>query len=180
MVVFTILGIASMALADGGTVRAAKAVDGWQITVLADPTPMRAGKADVSVMVQNEAGEPIMDDLHVVVSTSRPERHAPLMRSIATRQASKNKLYLSAVVDLPAMGEWNFAVEASERMPGSKVRRLEFTETVGAPMAKWEEFWQWIFIPLPIILLFVIRAKAKARRAKARGIDQGTRVHKMS
>lgn len=167
-------------MADGGTVRASKVIDGWQITVLANPTPLRVGKADFSVMVQNEAGDPITEDLQIVVAATRVEKDATIRRSVASRLASTNKLYYSTVVELPSMGDWKFVAEASERKPGSKARKLEFTEKVEAPMAKWEEFWQWFIIPLPIILLFIIRAKAKARLAKARGIDQGTRVHKMS
>src|SRR5262249_156491 len=43
------------ARADGGTVRLSQRAGGYQVTVFTEPTPLRAGPVDVSVLVQDAA-----------------------------------------------------------------------------------------------------------------------------
>ncbi len=48
-----ILHPSSLARADGGAVRLRQRSGGYQIAVFTEPTPLRAGPVDVSVLVQD-------------------------------------------------------------------------------------------------------------------------------
>ena len=99
-----------------------------QITVFTDPTPLRAGPVDVSILVQDTStGGAILDD------ADYDQRAAPLGRSSfaahyrATNAAASNKLFQVAKFDLPHAGQWEFTMDVQG---AEETARLHFDAAV--------------------------------------------------
>ena len=92
--------------ADGGTLRLSERVGGYRVTVFTAPTPLRAGPVDVSVFVQDaDTGEPAAGVRVTVQAAPRGRPDGPSARP-ATAEAATNKLFRSALFELPESGWW--------------------------------------------------------------------------
>jgi len=96
----------------GGEVRLMEKAGPFLITVFGDPTPLRVGPVDISVMIQDEdGGRPILEAEVTVQLQEQGTGRSPIITQ-ATRQNATNKLLYAALVNLPAPGLWELQVTA--------------------------------------------------------------------
>jgi hypothetical protein len=156
--------------ADGGSMLLSGTIGVYRITVLAAPTPFRAGPVDISVLVQDSlTGEP-MPDAQVTVRMTRPGPHA--LEYSATREAATNKLFRAAQFELPEPGRWDVQVQVEgshgpEPGLGPVVIRGEVEAAQRLP--RWQEIWPWIGWPALAIVLFGIHQVSERRRSGKAG-----------
>src|SRR5437868_14526508 len=101
----------AIVLADAGAVRVSQRYGNRQITVFTDPTPLRAGPVDVSILVQDTTtGGAILDDA-ITINVAPLGRSSTATHHRATNAAANNKLFQAAQFDLPRAGQWEFTVD---------------------------------------------------------------------
>lgn len=154
--------LASPVRADGGTVRVSQECGGYRVTVFTDPTPLRVGAADVSVLVQDRADGAPMREGDVALTWTPREAGAATVQVEATEAEATNKLLRAARVELPASGWWDVRVRVAGR---HGVCEVPFAVEVAAPLPRWAELWGWIALPLVPIVLFVLHEATARRRA---------------
>ena len=133
--------------------------DGYRIAVFTTPTPLRAGLADISVLVQEAAtGEPA-SGLQVSITVRKYDAEHRVLISggeichPATTQAATNKLYYAATFDVPEPG-W-YSVEVSiigAKGPTNARCDVEAAE----PLPPALTMLPWVGWPLLAIALFII------------------------
>src|SRR5579885_1451062 len=109
-----LLILAQAAFADGGAVQMRQEAGDLIITVFASPTPLSAGPADISLLLQKRNGlEPVLDadvSLLLVYPGSNVELHVH-----PTREQARNKLLYAAPVVLPKPGQWGISVTVARK-----------------------------------------------------------------
>jgi len=147
---------ATAALADGGLVRVSETAGPFVVTVFTAPTPLRVGRADVSVMVQTAGDRSAVLDAEVelVARAYHTELH-----TIATREAATNKLLYAALIDLPAPGAWT--IEARVRRGESVAVSCDVT--VEPARAAVIAYWPYFAAPALIIAVFALHQWLVAR-----------------
>jgi hypothetical protein len=168
-VTWLILGAeVSVASADGGAVRYSERHDDRLITVFTDPTPVRAGIVDVSVLIQDaNSGKPL-PDVAVTVSAYPIHNLQGRISSPATTESATNKLLQSAQLDLSESGPWRIELAVEALGKGSPIG---FEVDVAEARPPWMQTSFWIGWPVAVIGLFVIhqflvrRGSLKTRRA---------------
>lgn len=162
--VLLLLLAAGAAHADGGTVRIRDDAGPLRITVFSAPEPLRAGAADLSVLVQRRDGDAPVLDADVVLHLDDPAATGAI-EARATRAAATNKLFYAAAVTLPVAGVWKLRVAV--RDAGE-----DFTLTgelpVDAPPPRLLALWPYLALPPLAVLLFAAREWRKHRRAPTR------------
>jgi hypothetical protein len=147
--------------ADAGAVRASQRQGSLQIAVFTDPTPLRAGPVDVSVLVQDAGtGDPLLDDVIDIEVKPRDGSSAP-MSYRATRAAASNKLFQAANFELPHAGWWTFNVQVGA---AQSEHRISFDLEAGDPLPAWRSLWLWFCWPF-----FAVAAFAALLRRGRRG-----------
>jgi hypothetical protein len=147
--------------ADGGSPLFAGTKGGYQITVFAAPTPLRAGSVDISVFVQDAlTGNPAKPSRAIVRMT---KSGSAALEYPATSEAATNKLFLAAQFVLPEAGCWNIQVEV-DVSHGAAVIGGEIEAAEQLP--RWAEILRWIVWPALAIVLFSIH-QVLARRTDA-------------
>lgn len=148
--VFGSLLLAGIARGDGGVLRLSQASGPFVISVFSAPEPLRTGRAEVSVLVQ-ERGTVVLDAA-VELRLRDPDGTE---RTLATsRGAADNQLLQSAFVELRTPGRWGLAVT---------VRRAGTSATVSCDLdvvpatAGLRAHWVPLALPVLCILFFVWR-----------------------
>jgi hypothetical protein len=148
------------AFADGGTVQMRKEAGALLITVFTSPTPLSAGPADISVLVQNRDGLAPVLDARVSVLLRR-EGSSTEIRAHATREQAQNKLLYAALVTVPESGKWQLSVttlhNAFRTEIGGEIRVTQGHELAGS-------YWGYLAFPPVMIAVFVIREWLIRRR----------------
>lgn len=119
----------SPATANGGTIQVSMERAGpYEVTVLTDPSPIRVGVLDVSVMVERPGGS-LVQDARVMVTATPAGSAESSGKYEATHDRATNKLFYAADVPISRAGPWqievaitsglgegavSFAVEATE------------------------------------------------------------------
>ncbi len=148
-----LMGRPSGLRADGGTVRLSERLGGYQVTVFTSPAPLRAGPVDVSVFVQDaDTGEPA-EGVAVAVRAAPRGRPDEVVGGPATAEAATNKLFRSALLDLPESGEWEF--EATVDGERGQARERFAAEAADRPPG-WLEMAPWVGWPVLAVLAFSI------------------------
>jgi hypothetical protein len=148
---------ADVAHGDGGVLRLSQASGPFVISVFTAPEPLRAGRADVSVLVQ--ARGTVVLDAAVELRLRAPDGTEQTIA--ASPRAAGNALLQSAFVGLRTPGRWGLAVTA---------RRANTSATVGCDLdvapATTALATHWVPLALPAlcILLFVWRERLLRRR----------------
>jgi len=159
------MGLAACAVGvargDGGLVRASATQDGLTVTLFTDPTPLRAGQADVSVLVQDAATRtPLLDarvDLHLARADAAQDRATVRL----TRDAADNKLLQAARLDLPEPGRWSLRAEVLR----GTARATATAEVHVAPAAgRLRALWPALAAPPVAIALFALHQALRRRR----------------
>jgi hypothetical protein len=145
--------LASGLRADGGMLRLSERHGYYRISVFTAPNPLRAGPVDVSVLVQDARTGVALPQTEVTVRAIPQDGSGTLLVQPATRDAATNKLFQSAVFDLPAAGRWEIEVAVAGKQ-GSAAVRLQVEAAEAAP--PWLELWPWLGWPIAIIALFGI------------------------
>ena len=151
--------------ADGGTVQFRKEAGALLITVFTLPSPLSAGPADISLLLQNRNGlEPVLDaDVSMRLRTDASDTEIPEIQARPTRQQAQNKLLYAAPVTLSESGKWRLALTIFR-----KGERTEATGTIDVAPApeKALSYWSYIAFPPLMIALFVVRERLVLRKAK--------------
>ncbi len=154
-----ILHPSSLLRADGGAVRLHEKAGAYQITVFTAPTPLRAGPVDVSVLVQDAAGECVPGARVSLRLTARES--GEVLEYQATAEAATNKLLQAAVFELPEPGWWD--VEVAVEGPQGPAR-LWFGVQADERLPRWLEWWPWFTWPAVAVALFGLHQVLVRRR----------------
>jgi hypothetical protein len=153
--------VASLAHADGGTLRLRERAGGYQVAVFTSPAPLRAGPVDVSVLVQDAATGEVVPDAWVVVRLTVQGTDDTLEQR-ATEDAATNKLFRAAVFQLPAPGRWEGEVIVEgQHGPAS----LRFEVEAGDALPRWLDLWPWFTWPALAVTFFAVHRLLVRRRA---------------
>jgi hypothetical protein len=159
MLFAAILVPASM-LADGGVVCLRKASGPFVITVFINSAELRAGPADVSVMVQNRASREIVLDADVLLRLQSIAPGGQVLESWASRKQATNKLLESAIVDLPSSGEWKLTVLVRR---GSEKAIVSTRLQVAPPLPRLAAMWPFLALPVLAMMLFAANQALRQR-----------------
>ncbi len=156
--------------ADGGSVLFRKQAGPFIVTVFAASLPIRAGAADLSVMVQRVSDEASILDATVNVHLRQSaagkieEVVAPASHARAT-----NKLLYAAHVTIPSTGKWTLGVDVKQKDgSGSASAELNVLPQAGPAESYWPYF---VIVPAFIVLFIVnrwLRKKWRVRSPQAR------------
>ncbi len=138
--------------ADGGTVRLSRDAGRYRLTVFTDPTPLRAGPVDVSVVVQDRQTAELITTAKINVRASQVEQpNGVVITQVAQSGSAANKLLQAAQFELPDSGVWRFDVDV---VGESESTRGSFEVEVLGPKPRWVELSVWIGLPFLLIGVF--------------------------
>jgi hypothetical protein len=149
----------SFVRADGGAIRLRAQAGAYQVTVFTSPMPLRAGPVDVSVLVQDAAGECVPEARVTIRLTARATGVS--LEGTARRAAATNKLFLAADFELPEPGWWD--VEVVVDGPHGPVL-LRCAVLADEPPPRWLELWPWFAWPVAAVVLFGLHQVLVQRR----------------
>jgi len=122
----------------GGEVRLMETAGPFVITVFSDPTPLRVGPVDISVMVQDGGnGRPILE-AEVTVQLQQHGAGGPPIITQATRQNATNKLLYAALVDLPTPGLWELQVGTRHQAQAADVTCMVTAAPPRSMLGSWQ------------------------------------------
>ena len=149
-------------LADGGTVQLRKEAGALVITVFTSPSPLSAGPADISLLLQTRNGlEPVLDaDVSIRLRTDASDIE---IEARPTRQQAQNKLLYAAPVTLSESGRLALAVTIFRN--GERTDATGTIDVAPAP-EKALSYWSYIAFPPLMIALFVVRERLIRRKAR--------------
>jgi hypothetical protein len=160
--IFVLLVAAGVLWADGGKVEFHKRAGNLDITLFCTPSPLRAGAADLSVMVQRVGDQaPVLDAsvmIHLIKGNSKDitEIVAP-----ATHTKATNKLLYAANLNVPAAGVWRVQLDVRQAGEEAMVTGEINVLTPEPPLlAYWSYF---ALVPL-LVSLFIFNRWLKRRR----------------
>jgi hypothetical protein len=166
----------SPAWADGGAIIAKETVNGLNLTVFASPFPLRAGPADISVLVQDEKGSAVLDaTVGLGWTSANPAATSdwlPPCCSMATllgqtpalRTHSQNKLLYGAILPIRSAGTSEISVKVSR---DGKESSLTIPVTATPPRAPLVAYWPLLAFPPVAIGLFTMHQRLLRRKAGA-------------
>jgi hypothetical protein len=156
--------VAGAAHADGGTLRIRADAGPLRVTVFSAPEPLRAGAADVSVLVQRRDDDTPVLDADVVLHLEDPASTGAI-EARATREAATNKLFYAAALVLPVAGVWKLRVAV--RDAGEDFAVTGELPVEAAP-PRLLTLWPYLALPPLAVLLFAAREWRKHRCAPSR------------
>jgi len=164
-IVSLLAALVTLASADGGKVQFQRKAGAFAITLFSSPTPVRAGHADLSVMVQNSADQsPLLDadvrlhlvrrDANSIAEISAPARH----------QQATNKLLYAAQVFLNSPGKYRVEIAVQTSRDSALVTGdLDVLPPEPPLLAHWP-----YFAALPVVaFLFALNQRLKRKRRAA-------------
>jgi hypothetical protein len=137
--------------ADGGLLRLSQRSGELQITIFTSPTPLRAGRVDVSVLVQNAESLEPLTQVPVTVQLIALGATSPTDEQVATNQAATNKLLQAAELRIPRPGKWNLLARVDS---AAGVTEVACEVEVANALPRWITLWPWIAWPASVIMLF--------------------------
>jgi hypothetical protein len=161
------LFLAALLFADGGAVEFRKQAGSLLITVFGAPVPLRAGVADLSVLVQNVRDTSAVLDAEVDLTLSRAgEMEISLP---ATRAQATNKLLYAAYPVLPSAGEWRLNVQVKSL---GRLVAVDGAIVVTPRQTSVIAYWPYIaFVPIAIVL-FLVNQYLKSRSRQLRQLTK--------
>jgi YtkA-like len=149
-------------LADGGTLQFRKQAGPFIVTVFTSPVPLRAGVADISVMVQDGQDNSPVLDANVSIKLSKADEQT-IAEKATTSQATNKLLYASAV-ELPTPGRWRLGVRVARGGTGGEAAGEIAVLPEEAPVIT---YWLY-FAVIPLgVMLFGLNQWLKKRRRPA-------------
>lgn len=148
--VLSVAVAANLALADGGTVRAIRQVEGLAITVFTSPTILTAGDVDISVLVQDAESRTFRVESEIKVTITPRERPYLAERHEASDALATNRLMKSCHANV-TLGWHDVAVAVTSGVQRGQVR---FAMQVGPPATRAGSYWPWFTWPsVPVALV---------------------------
>jgi hypothetical protein len=149
-------------LADGGTLQFRKQAGPFIVTVFSSPVPLRAGAADISVMVQDaHDNSPVLD---ASVSIQLSQAQEPKIDAKATRSQATNKLLYASSVEFPRPGRWLLRIGVfREGASGEASGEISVLPEQVPLIAYWVYF---AIVPLGVVL-FALNQWLKKKRSPA-------------
>jgi hypothetical protein len=143
--------------ADGGAVQFHRRSGPFMITLFSSPVPLRAGEADLSVLVElAESNQPVLD-ADVSLEVRKPGAQLSLK---ATHAQATNKLLYAALAKIPAPGNWSVTVSVKQaNLKGSASGPVNVLPGPAAFVSYWPYF---AIVPCAIVL-FVLNQMLKSR-----------------
>ncbi len=166
--------------ADGGAIIARETVNGLNLTVFAAPVPLRAGPADVSVLVQDAQGQAILDATVEIGWTSAVPAASPdwlppccSMNTLqgltpALRSHSQNKLLYGALLPIRSAGESEISVHV--KSPQGEAS-LNIPINAAPPRAPLLAYWPLLAFPPVAIGLFAVHQRLSRHESPKRRQD---------
>lgn len=157
--------MASALYADGGKVLFQSKAGAFHITLFAAESPVRVGRVDLSVMVQNVADEsPVLDADVRIHLTRRDSNSISSVSAPAKHEQATNKLLYAAIMDLNTPGQYRAEISVETKKENALVTgNLEVAGPEPPILAHWP-----YFVALPIVaLLFALNQRLKRRRRVA-------------
>jgi hypothetical protein len=164
VVALTLLLHAPPSWADGGAVQLQQADGAFVITVFTAPTPLRAGVADISVLVQTRDGSEAVLDADVRLELRSSTNDGATVRAAATREQATNKLLYAATVNVPSTGSWQLHVAVRR---GDDRAEVTCQLAVAAPLPRLLAHWPYLAFPPATVLIFALHQWLRSRSIKA-------------
>lgn len=115
--IVAVLACGGTVMANGGTLQVAREPAGpYAVTVFTDPSPLRVGEVDVSVLVERAGSDDLVQDARVTVTAEPVEQVGRGGTFDATHEQATNKLFYAAQVELPSEGTWRIGVRVTGRL----------------------------------------------------------------
>lgn len=159
---------APAAWSDGGVVRLRETRGGLVVTVFTAPDPLRAGPQDVSVLVQDPSGAPVLD-AEVTLRFDPPARSSAGFAVRALRAQATNKLLQAAQVDLREVGKWRLGVAVSR---AGQAAEFSCALPVEASAHGITDLWGVLALPPVMVVLFALNQALRRRRGADRSLDR--------
>jgi hypothetical protein len=165
--------------ADGGVVIAKETVNGLNLTVFASPVPLRAGPADLSVLVQDDKGRAVLDaSVELGWTSAAPvtstdwlplccSMDTALGRTSALRTHSQNKLLYGAILPIRNAGESEISVSVKSPQGDAK---LTIPVTAAPPQPPLRSYWPLLAFPPVAVGLFAMHQRL-SRRGRGGGLE---------
>ena len=164
-------------LADGGAVQLHAEAPPFVVTVFTDPPQCRAGQVDLSALVQAEKG-PVLDaDVIVSLSALKTPKVSPAtawfppacantavadLQKIPLRIGyGTNRLFYSALVQIPYDGRWELQVSVRRGTDHATVQGILEVDRALPPISA---YWQWFLLPFLAIGGFVLHQHIRKQR----------------
>lgn len=181
---FSLLPMA--ARAHTGEVVLQKSGADMRLTVMAAPVPLRAGPAEFHILVQDSASDDSMLNATVSVELTRtdatPVSEADIWQggsccpvtvdgipssilALAQREDSRNRLFYTASISLPASGKWALSVAVTTASAQRLVAETKLL--VQRPLSDLENYLVWWLIPPVGIGLFAANRCLRRSRSKS-------------
>jgi hypothetical protein len=143
---------------DGGVIQMTKTTDIFVITVYTASSPLRAGPADISVLIQTrENSEPV---LNAQVLIRLHKENGVMITAQATPASAQNKLLYAATMNIPEAGQWEMEVIIRQ---GDKTVSIAETIVVAPSRSVLHSHWQNLALPPLVVFLFVLTQWLKRR-----------------
>lgn len=131
------------------------------VTLFSAPVPLRAGNADLSVLVETAADASAVLDASVELQISKPGEQRIVVA--ATRTQATNKLLYAARPLLPSSGVWNVDVQV---MHNGMAFAAAGSVTVVPPASPVGDFWPYFALVPAGVLLAVANQWLKKRQRR--------------
>jgi hypothetical protein len=152
-----------LAWGDGGALVLHQRAGSVNISLFASPSPLRAGMADLSVLLQDGETQEILLNGVIELELSKPDEKP--IRVDATQGQATNRLLYAASVDLPSAGKWDIAARCRVGREQVVVRGQLTVLTPESPIF---DYWAYFLIVPLAISLFALNQVLKTRRRSAR------------
>jgi len=157
-VLMSVVLTALAAQADGGAVCLHEASGPFLVTVFVSPYPLRAGPADISVLVQDRKTSEVFLDPTIKLAIHPLSAKGSHLLAHARRELATNRLLQSARFDLPAPGWWVLNISVSR---GREEAVLSTTLQVAPGTSRIAVVWPLLLFPPLAIGLFAIHQVLK-------------------
>jgi hypothetical protein len=164
LVAALVLSLPPFARPDGGVVRLRDARGGIVVTVFTPPDPLPAGAVEVSVLVQDRSGAPVLDAEVTVRLDPPPGGRGARITVPASRGRAANKLFQAAQVDLREVGDWRLGV--SVRAAG-QLSDSSCPLRVAPATPRVKALWDVLVLPPVMVVLFALNQTLRRRRSLA-------------
>lgn len=154
---------AGVAWSDGGALILHQRVGPLSVSVFASPAPLRAGLADLTVLLQDAETDNVLLDGTIQLELNKAGE--PAITAAATNGQASNKLLYAASVQVPRPGSWNLTVRCREHAQQVVVRGPLTVLSAEAPVLS---YWPYFALVPVAIGLFALNQRLKLKRRGAR------------
>jgi hypothetical protein len=151
----------SEALADGGDLKFSGRRGDRLISIFTAPTPLLAGRVDMSVLVQDVESGRAITDLSIDVQAEHVDQPQARVSAPATNEQATNKLLRAASLDFNKPGRWHVEVFVQGE---DRDQPIAFDLDIAEAKVPWLQTVLWIAWPIVPIGLFAIHEFRVRRR----------------